>query len=71
MPPNVIGRFQEKSEVTIEKLKYIIEIKEELRNILVIANVDFGHTQPLITFPIGGIAKLKVDEEAELRIIKH
>ena len=27
-------------------------------NIPVIAGVDFGHTTPIITFPIGGYAKL-------------
>ncbi|MBT7902632.1 LD-carboxypeptidase [Candidatus Woesearchaeota archaeon] len=67
----VIGRFQEGSEMTLEKLKYIIESKEELKNIPIIANVDFGHTNPLITFPIGGTATLNVDETVELKIIKH
>jgi muramoyltetrapeptide carboxypeptidase len=67
----VIGRFQKGSEMTLEKLKYIIETKEELRNIPIIANVDFGHTNPLITFPIGGSAKLKVDDKVKLIIINH
>jgi len=67
----VIGRFQEGSKMNLEKLKYIIESKEELKNLPIIANVDFGHTNPLITFPIGGIAKLKVDDKVELIILKH
>jgi muramoyltetrapeptide carboxypeptidase len=38
--------------MTIEKLRYIISTKEELKMIPVIANADFGHTNPMITFPI-------------------
>jgi len=67
----VIGRFQQGSKITLEKLKYIIETKEELKNIPIIANADFGHTNPLITFPIGGTAKLKVDDKVELIILEH
>ncbi len=57
--------------MTLDKLKYIIRTKEELKNIPIIANVDFGHTNPLITFPIGGTIKLKVDNKVEFKIIKH
>ncbi|MFH0875794.1 MAG: S66 peptidase family protein [archaeon] len=67
----IIGRCQKKSNLTLEKLKYIIETKEELKNVPIIANVDFGHTNPLITFPIGGIAKLKVDDKVEFKILIH
>lgn len=67
----VIGRFQEGSKMNLKKLKYIIETKEELKNLPIIANADFGHTNPLITFPIGGTAKLKVDKKVELIIFKH
>ncbi|NQU78969.1 LD-carboxypeptidase [Candidatus Woesearchaeota archaeon] len=67
----VIGRFQKESEMTIEKLGHIIKTKKELDNIPIIANADFGHTNPLITFPIGGYAKLKVDDKVELKILEH
>ena len=67
----LIGRFQEGSKMNLKKLKYIIESKEELKNLPIIANVDFGHTNPLITFPIGGTAKLKVDDKVELIILEH
>lgn len=49
-----IGRFQESSEMTFEKLKYIIDNKSALKKIPIVANLDFGHTRPMITFPIGG-----------------
>jgi muramoyltetrapeptide carboxypeptidase len=50
----VFGRFQNSSKMTINKLKKIIESKEKLRGIPILANCDFGHTNPIIIFPIGG-----------------
>lgn len=54
----VIGRFQKKSNMTDGLLTKIIKTKKELDKIPVIANVDFGHTDPKITFPIGGEVKI-------------
>lgn len=42
-----------------ELLRKIIKSKRELDKIPVIADVDFGHTSPLITFPIGGQVSIK------------
>jgi muramoyltetrapeptide carboxypeptidase LdcA involved in peptidoglycan recycling len=57
--------------MTLDKLKTIIKTKKELDNLPIIANVDFGHTNPMITFPIGGTIKLNLDKEAEIIILKH
>lgn len=68
----VIGRFQNASEVKTEQLIKMIKSKKELANIPVLANVDFGHTQPMITFPIGGEVGLMVSSKGStLKIIKH
>ncbi len=68
----VIGRFQKASEMTDEKIIKIIKTKKELRHIPVVANVDFGHTTPMITFPIGGTAELDVNKNyVKLRILEH
>ena len=67
----VIGRFQNKSNMTKEKLVKIIKTKKELDNIPIIANVNFGHTTPTITFPIGGKARLSVTNKVKLEILKH
>ena len=67
----VIGRFQKETEMSIEKLKYIIATKRELKTLPIIANVDFGHTDPLITFPIGGTAKLEAYDSTQLTISTH
>lgn len=58
----IIGRFQKQSEMTNNLLTQIIETKKELDNLPVIANVDFGHPDPKITFPIGGEVKIKAGQ---------
>jgi len=68
----VVGRFQKASEMTNNLLVKIIKTKSALKNIPVIANVDFGHTDPKITFPIGGTARLKsLKGRVELEIVEH
>jgi len=57
----VIGRFQLNSKMTREKLDFIINGKKELKDMPIIANIDFGHTSPLITLPIGGRVSLVVE----------
>ncbi|WHY22353.1 LD-carboxypeptidase [Paenibacillus sp. G2S3] len=65
----VIGRFQQGSRMTKNLLTKIITSKEELSDIPVIADVDFGHTAPMITFPVGGQASLRAyGVRVELRI---
>ncbi|MBT2287917.1 LD-carboxypeptidase [Paenibacillus albidus] len=59
----VIGRFQRESHMTKELLTQIIATKQELQRIPVIADVDFGHTTPMITFPVGGQAVLKAAQD--------
>ena len=68
----VIGRFQKSSEMPNDILIKIIKTKKELDNLPVIANVDFGHTSPMITFPVGGEARLEVENgKIKLEIVKH
>ena len=68
----IIGRFEKESEVTENLLIQIIKTKKELDKIPVIANVDFGHTTPICTFPIGGEIILVADQKkVKLKIIKH
>ena len=68
----VIGRFQKESEISEDVIKKIIKSKKELEKIPVVANVDFGHTDPRITFPVGGIAEMSVKKSGiKIKIIKH
>ncbi|MDE1975366.1 MAG: LD-carboxypeptidase [Patescibacteria group bacterium] len=68
----VIGRFEKASKTTIEDLRKIIGSKTELNHIPILTGVDFGHTDPMITFPIGGEAELVVSREgSRLVVIRH
>jgi muramoyltetrapeptide carboxypeptidase LdcA involved in peptidoglycan recycling len=68
----VIGRFQKVSKVTPSLLGQIIQSKKELKSLPVIANVDFGHTDPKLTLPIGGEVKVEVKgEDSSIVITRH
>lgn len=54
----LIGRFQKESKVSREQLAYIVKNVEPLSQLPVVANVDFGHSTPLLTLPVGGIAEI-------------
>ena len=58
----IIGRHQLDSQVNDELFVKLIKNKKELNGIPIIYNVDFGHTQPFITIPIGGFCEMN-DEE--------
>ncbi len=49
-----IGRFQRASDMTEEQLHFILNKHPMLKTIPVLYDVEFGHTQPIFTFPIGG-----------------
>ncbi len=68
----VIGRFQNESKMTNDLLEKIIKTKKELDTVPVIANVDFGHTDPKITFPIGGVVKIAAAKDSpQITITEH
>lgn len=68
----LIGRFQKESEMTNKLLIQVIKTKKELDNIPVLANIDFGHTSPIISFPIGGLAKIKASKlKSSIEILEH
>ncbi|MDQ0271989.1 S66 family peptidase [Cytobacillus purgationiresistens] len=59
----IIGRFQKNSQITVPALSKIIESKKELQGIPVIANVNFGHVQPIAAIPFGGRASIIAENE--------
>jgi len=68
----IIGRFQRATGMTRELLSQIVAGKPELAGLPVIANVDFGHTTPIFTFPIGGTIEVRADKEhPRLTISSH
>lgn len=68
----VIGRFQKKSNIDLNQFRNRLKLISELNNIPIIANLDFGHTNPMIALPIGGIVYLKAKgQKVNLIIKKH
>lgn len=63
----VLGRFESSFGMTEEKLRLILS-KPALRDLPIIANVDFGHTTPMFTFPIGGEAVVMGDPKGNVTI---
>lgn len=55
----VIGRFSPSCCVNSRELLTYLKSDNMFRSIPVIAELDFGHCEPSITFPIGGNAKIK------------
>lgn len=54
----LIGRFEKDSKVTLPDIRDIVQ-RKFAANIPVVADVDFGHTKPLLTLPIGGTVSVQ------------
>lgn len=68
----VFGRFDSSCNIDIDTIKRIISTKKQLKVIPIIFNVDFGHVQPIATFPIGGSAKISAKgTSVSIEILKH
>ncbi len=74
----LIGRFEpeavntEFGPVTDLLLDRIIASNPRLSELPIIANVDFGHTHPMVTFPIGGIVRMEAaKEKSMIEIVRH
>jgi muramoyltetrapeptide carboxypeptidase len=68
----VIGRFQQATAMTRDLLAQIVASKPELAGLPVLANVDFGHTTPIFTFPVGGTVEVHAERSApSLTITSH
>lgn len=66
----VVGRFQVASGMTRSLLDQIVSRQARLAGVPVLTNVDFGHTSPMATLPIGGCAQLAVGRHSSL-IVSH
>lgn len=67
----LIGRFQPSSKVTLPDVRYVVE-QIDLPGIPVVADVDFGHTSPMLTLPIGGTASVRTHaNQVQLSLLKY
>ena len=55
----VLGRFQKKTKISRRQLEMIVRDIPELLNKPILANIDFGHTDPKITWVVGGGVEIK------------
>ena len=67
----VFGRFDNSCGLNVEVITDIIRDKVPC-NIPVIIGADFGHVFPMITFPVGGTARIIADNsKAEIQFLIH
>lgn len=68
----LIGRFTSTSQINDDILIKIIRNHPELASIPIVANLNFGHTYPQFTFPIGGIGQISAKNgNVIFEILKH
>ncbi len=68
----VIGRLPLALQNPIENIIKIVNSKKALNNIPILYGVDFGHTTPIITIPIGGLCHMTCDiHSASLTISEY
>lgn len=65
----VFGRFQPESKIGEKEIKMIVKNNSSLSKIPIIGGVDFGHTTPRITFPIGGKVFVSAKAKNKIKII--
>lgn len=59
----VVGRAEKNCQMNYDKWKMIFSTKKELKDIPIVINADFGHTNPMMTIPLGGQACISVTED--------
>lgn len=68
----VFGRFDGSCKMDANVIKRMVSNKKQLKNVPILFNVDFGHIQPIVTFPIGGTARIEANNStASIEILKH
>lgn len=65
----LVGRFQTESKINIQDLTELLKSFAQLNSCPIICNLDFGHTTPMFTVPIGGTCHISAnDGSANIRI---
>jgi len=63
-----MGHFQDESRATDDTISDIILSKNIDPTIPVIVNLDFGHTDPKFTYPVGGKCKIVAGDDTKIII---
>jgi muramoyltetrapeptide carboxypeptidase LdcA involved in peptidoglycan recycling len=64
----IVGRFEPDSHTSVKEIAGIITSKNLSPNIPIVLNLDFGHTLPLLTLPIGGTVSLEANRRVKLDV---
>jgi muramoyltetrapeptide carboxypeptidase LdcA involved in peptidoglycan recycling len=68
----LLGRFTRSSPVSEAQLRASLHSRPHLRDIPVVAGLDFGHTLPMATLPIGGSVRVSARyDRLELTVTAH
>lgn len=68
----VFGRFSPKSEIGSKEIRQIVNNNPRLQNIPIIGGLDFGHTTPRLTLPIGGKVEFKATKDQIIvEVLQH
>ena len=68
----LIGRFQNETKMDRSLLDKIITDSVGSKNIPIIADLNFGHTTPIATLPVGGVITVIVEQNSSTLIVeKH
>ncbi|MFL2090182.1 hypothetical protein ACEN4H_09850 [Leuconostoc mesenteroides] len=64
----IIGRFPVENKMSEPNLHSILAKFPVLNTIPVVYHVDFGHTQPIFTFLLGGMITVRAKNNADVTI---
>ncbi|MDR3125635.1 MAG: LD-carboxypeptidase [Candidatus Nomurabacteria bacterium] len=64
----IVGRFETASKVSTKEISEIIRSKDLPKDLPIALGIDFGHTLPILTLPIGGVVKLEVGRRIKIAI---
>lgn len=64
----ILGRFPTVNEMNEEKLRSILDKFAILKKIPVIYDLDFGHTQPIFTVPLGQSVKVNTNNNDKIEV---
>ena len=67
----LLGRFPSSCGVERKWLQDLVDDLPILNGVPVIANVDFGHTSPKVTLPIGGEIAVRSQHKLAIRVTEH
>ena len=68
----IFGRFQRASGLDSIAIHELVDsLTGRYQEIPILSDFDAGHTQPIVTLPIGGVVELLVGDHCEVKLLSH